>query len=181
MGFQKFLFGFVAVLAFMGAGESTWAKNRCGDVMRTVGMPTQTAVRPLNEIKDLVVMTYNVENLFYRVGQFERMAGKKFRQKPGGQGQRPKPEYEVRGVSEAIKDVNPDVIILEEVENVFALDHLNEQYLDHAYQSVLVQGNDARGINVGFLIKKNLPFHMEVESHKDMTWYDPVDKENSPL
>src|SRR5690606_14403915 len=34
-----------------------------------------------------------------------------------------------------------------------------------------------RGINVGFLIKKDLPLKIHVETHKELTWIDPIKPE----
>ena len=68
-------------------------------------------------------------------------------------------EKKLRAVSDAIKQVNdgvgPDIIALQEVENVGILERLRSDFLAGlGYQpAVLKEGNDKRGIDVAFLSK----------------------------
>jgi len=69
----------------------------------------------------------------------------------------------------AILEANPDILAVEEVENLTTLRLFNDKYMDNAFdQIVLLDGNDARGIDVGLLIKKqtNLKI-LEIRSHAD--------------
>lgn len=61
--------------------------------------------------------------------------------------------------------MNPDIVVLQEVENLAVLQDLNSGELGGAYGTqVLIDANDPRGIDVGALSK--LPFSKTV-SHKD--------------
>jgi endonuclease/exonuclease/phosphatase family metal-dependent hydrolase len=68
-------------------------------------------------------------------------------------------DRKLRGVSDAIKHVNggqgPDIIALQEVENIGILERLRTDYLTGlGYQpAVLLEGKDTRGIDVAFLSK----------------------------
>lgn len=68
-------------------------------------------------------------------------------------------DQKLRVVSDAIKQVNggqgPDIIALQEVENIGILEHLRSDYLEGlGYQpAVLLEGKDKRGIDVAFLSK----------------------------
>jgi endonuclease/exonuclease/phosphatase family metal-dependent hydrolase len=73
-----------------------------------------------------------------------------------------------KGVGAVIKSMNPDIVVLSEVENTGVLQDLNATELAGAYASmVLVEGNDQRGIDMG-LLSKIAPD--KVVSHKDDTF-----------
>jgi hypothetical protein len=130
----------------------------------------QPAERRLEDIKQLRVMTYNVENLFMHVGK----------------GPNPKeiakdPE-ELVGVAAAIRAENPDIIIVVEVERDFStLSAYNDHYLGGLYRPLMVSGNDQRGINIGFLVKRDLPFHVVLESNRGYLGVDPINPSEGPI
>ena len=78
-------------------------------------------------------------------------------------------ERKLTVLAAAILQVNdgrgPDVIALQEVENIAILERLRTQYLQAADYgpAVLIDGNDSRGIDVAFLTR--LPLHGEVRLH----------------
>lgn len=140
-----------------------------------------THPRKLTNLNQLVIMTYNVENLF--VTEIDRTTGidnkeaskKKKKPAPKAEGENEiKSPESLDGVAKAIKDVNPDIIIAEEVDNLHALETLNVTRLNGEYECFLIEGNDQRGIDVGFMVKKDLPLIVEEETHKDFMWMDPV-------
>jgi endonuclease/exonuclease/phosphatase family metal-dependent hydrolase len=64
-----------------------------------------------------------------------------------------------------IKALNADIVVLAEIENKAILDDLNATELGSAYgQTILIEGNDSRGIDIGVLTKL-VPD--SVVSHKD--------------
>lgn len=134
--------------------------------------------RELQTLKTLRLMTYNVENLFLHVGKFERTSAFEMNQKTDAHD---KPEEEVRAIGGVIREENPDVIVLQEVESVEAMDNLNQKFLGGQYRTMMIPGNDTRGINIGFLIKSDLDLQAKLETHKDIMWMDPVDKKEIPL
>lgn len=75
-------------------------------------------------------------------------------------------EYEAKvgALAAVLRELNPDVAVLQEVENETVLQDLAER-VDPAYTAVeLVEGNDFRGIDIGAISK--IPFD-SVVSHKD--------------
>lgn len=69
----------------------------------------------------------------------------------------------VQAVASVVADLDPDVMILPEVENVSVLEALDEA-LDGAYpQRTILQSNDSRGLDVGALSKISFD---DVVSHK---------------
>jgi endonuclease/exonuclease/phosphatase family metal-dependent hydrolase len=54
----------------------------------------------------------------------------------------------------AIEEAAPDILAVQEVEDVYSLRIFNEEFLSRYFrQIVLVDGNDPRGIDVGFLVR----------------------------
>lgn len=106
----------------------------------------------------LSVMAYNLENLFDNVSDH---------------GETPVPtnvlEKKLAQVAKGILQVRdgagPDVLFVEEVENLNVLKMLNEKHLKGLYQTVtLLESNDERGIDVGVLSK--LPLAAEPVLHQ---------------
>ena len=66
-------------------------------------------------------------------------------------------DFKLQSIAQTIRQVDggPDIIAVQEVENVTILDRLASEYLaDFGYQpAILIEGEDLRGIDVGFLSK----------------------------
>ncbi|MBI2387651.1 MAG: hypothetical protein HYV14_16820 [Elusimicrobia bacterium] len=130
-------------------------------------------VRALSSIKELKMGSYNVLNLFENVGKHVPDPANPGKLKKISDA-RPKEEWSLREQGKVILENDLDVVTLEEVENIAALRDFNERFLNGKYDVHLIEGNDERGIDVAFLVKKDLPFLVEQRSHKDETWVDPV-------
>lgn len=135
------------------------------------GAAAPPATRALSAVKKLRVGTYNVLNLFQKVGKYERQADGTMRQTSG---RVDKEEASRHAQAKAILEEDLDVVVLQEVENITALEDFNREHLGGAYRAFLIEGNDERGIDVAFLIKKDLPFDVEQRSRKGETWKDPA-------
>ena len=116
------------------------------------------------EIERLRIGSYNVFNLEWLKGKFveDPATGQKVQVAPA---MKKSPES-LREIAGIILRENPDIMALQEVEDGQALEKFNSEYLQDKYIVLLIEGNDGRGIDVGFLIKKDLPFDIEVQSHK---------------
>ncbi|WII73677.1 hypothetical protein QJS83_07290 [Bdellovibrio sp. 22V] len=69
-------------------------------------------------------------------------------------------------IAKALKEINADVIMLCEVGGFESLKNFNQLFMDDAYSPCLIEGNSERNIDVGFLIRKNLPFYFDLQSNK---------------
>jgi endonuclease/exonuclease/phosphatase family metal-dependent hydrolase len=177
---------FLTVAPSWGQGSSP--TKSCDSIFLSLPHPKSTVVplkntesvstvRQFSEIPVLRLMTYNVKNLFTHVGDFDRVGPNKFQKtKPS----KDKPEQELIGVAQAINESNPDVIVMQEVEGQSVLEDFNNHYLNGQYQTFLTPGNDGRGIDIGFLLKKDLPLKVVKESYKNLQWNDPADN-NHPV
>lgn len=136
------------------------------------------ATRELSTVKEIKMMAYNVENMFMRLGKFAKMTPEDFNKMTASE---IKPTNELEGLAVAIKDEAPDFIVMEEVEDIETLTKFSQDYLGDVYQPFLVDGNDQRGIQIGYLVKKDLPLQVTLESHKTATWTDPNDRREHQL
>ncbi len=130
-------------------------------------------LRPLDSIRELKLGSYNVLNLFQKVGKHVPDPDNPGKLKRVSDA-RPKEEWSLREQGKAILENDLDVVTLQEVENAQALEDFNRDHLGGKYKVFLIEGNDERGIDVAFLVKKDLPLQIEHRSHKDETWIDPV-------
>lgn len=150
------------------SSESLFRKKpRVPVVANNSSANAQVKTRQLETVTSLKMMAYNVENLFMRLGKFERISDEEFKRITDAE---VKPEAELEGIATAITDSNPDFIVMEEVEGVEAIQRFSEDHLNNKYKAMLVEGNDERGIQIGFLVKRDLPLDITLETHKDATW-----------
>ena len=129
---------------------------------------------------ELVGVAYNFENLFLHRGKHERISDTLFKLIEGS-GPEPKDINELKEQVEIIRELSPHFIIGSEIEDLETLEQFNREFLADQYRVVLVEGNDGRGIDIGFLIRKDLEHDLEVRTHKHITWTDPVTNRIGPI
>lgn len=142
------------------------------DAIRILGAAPAAAVpvagaRPARPERQpgVVVATWNLQNFFdgwddpYREDEQTEPASVS----PGRR----------RRIADALIALDADLICLQEVENRFALEEFVAAYVpDLGYEVVLVEGNDARGIDVALLTR--LPIE-SVTSHRQREFRDAAD------
>jgi endonuclease/exonuclease/phosphatase family metal-dependent hydrolase len=77
-----------------------------------------------------------------------------------------KPLQKCLALAKTLKDIDADVVMLCEVGGFESLKYFNELFLGGAYSPVLTEGNSNRNIDVGFLVRRNLPFYFDLQSNK---------------
>tara|TARA_R110002072_G_scaffold64203_4_gene159585 strand:- start:24187 stop:25176 length:990 start_codon:yes stop_codon:yes gene_type:complete len=70
-------------------------------------------------------------------------------------------------LSRTIKRISPDILFACEVGGIDSLKKLNSQYLDDQYIPSVIEGNSDRGIEIGYLINKDLELHCEQYTHRN--------------
>lgn len=118
----------------------------------------------------LRVTTFNVENLFNRYAflnePWANRSYEKFIQAigvvsiAGRQGDLvPEPTTIIQrnNTALAIEDAAPDILAVQEVENIETLRIFNDEFLSNYFGDIyLLEGNDPRGIDVGFMVRAKL-------------------------
>lgn len=74
-------------------------------------------------------------------------------------------ELRTDSVAQSIRRERADVIFLSEIMNHESLLELS-RVLDDQYEPAMIEGNDAWGKDVAVLIRKSLPFEVEIQSHR---------------
>lgn len=156
------LFSSLFLLASVGCGQ---APLNPALMPRQVGPMNVRAnsvapTTPGRQAGTLRLATYNIRNLFDGI------------QNPGKEPEKAKPEKEKAALSQAMHEINADVIGLQEVESKEVLTQFRDQYLaDMGYREVvLIEGNDTRGIDVALMSRYPVT---AVKSHKEVRFPVP--------
>lgn len=72
-----------------------------------------------------------------------------------------------KALARSLKEIDADIVMLCEVGGLESLTHFNELFLGQAYSPALLEGNSDRHIDVGFLVRKELPFYFDLSSNKN--------------
>ncbi len=74
-----------------------------------------------------------------------------------------------KNTANAILEADPQLLAVAEVENLTTLRLFNSKYMGNAFDRILlIDGNDARGIDVGFLLRKGVAAEiLEIRTHVD--------------
>ncbi|HRK08002.1 MAG TPA: endonuclease/exonuclease/phosphatase family protein [Pseudobdellovibrionaceae bacterium] len=72
-----------------------------------------------------------------------------------------------RQIAAIIRELNPDILMLSEVGGAESLANFANLFLNGEWQSQLIEGNSDRGIDVGYLVRRDLGFVVELNSHRE--------------
>lgn len=120
--------------------------------------------RSISDIKDLVVVEQNFENL----GRFVEISTD--HQGHPHEKILEKSNEKKKSLALRILSSQPqaDIIIGVEIKDIQTATDFAEKFLNGQYQPILIEGNDQRGIDVGYFVKKDLPFDFEIQSHRNL-------------
>lgn len=123
--------------------------------------------------RKLRICELNAENLFistdYYAGEdLERISEDGWRVLALPQLRRnQKPLAKCWGLAKAILDIEPDVLLLVEVGGRDSLEAFNRHFLADGFTPYFIEGNSRRNIDLGFLVRKGLPFRAEASSNRE--------------
>ncbi|OFZ19946.1 MAG: hypothetical protein A2Z20_07740 [Bdellovibrionales bacterium RBG_16_40_8] len=116
-------------------------------------------------------MQFNVENLFLILDLYKNQDLKKItEQEWRGLTNSITPNKSIKKVwdlANIIQDINPDIVMLNEVGGLESLENFNKFFLNSRFKTYLKEGNSLRGIDVGYLISNTLSSKALLISHKD--------------
>jgi len=78
-----------------------------------------------------------------------------------------KPLKKTLALAEAVLDVFPHVVAVNEVGGMESLRHFNRLFLEDRYEEYLVEGNSDRGIDVGYLVRRDWKKKIVFRSHRE--------------
>lgn len=122
--------------------------------------------------KHLKLCELNLENLFISLehhegGSFDNLSESEWRRLALPQlRNKQKPLNKLWGLTSAILDIDPDILMLIEVGGKESLDHFNHYFLKDAYKSYFLETNSNRSIDLAFLIKKDLKLKAKAISNR---------------
>ena len=134
------------ILALLLVGQLTFATSPCG--IDFIPFQYLEGGRALSEIEDLKVASYNVLNLNASKNGITKNTD------------------EVLGVANVIKSEKLDIVVLQEVQSMNALELLNKNFLNGEYKPLLISGNGG-SIEIAFLVKKDLPLKLKLSTNRD--------------
>lgn len=118
----------------------------------------------------LKVLQWNVENLFlfldyYNQENFNEISENQWQGMTSSlRGN--KPLVKVQEIAQIILQENPDVCVFCEVGGTESLNNLNKYFLKDRYLVKMRKSNSRRGIDVGFLVRKELPWIASVKTNR---------------
>lgn len=91
-----------------------------------------------------------------------------------------KPLQKTKQLAQVILEKSPDILMLCEVGGLESLKNFSTLFLGDTYSPALIEGNSDRNIDIGFLIKKDLPFYFDINSnrHRLLHFLYPHEREN---
>jgi endonuclease/exonuclease/phosphatase family metal-dependent hydrolase len=128
------------------------------------------------------ITTFNLENLFNRYAFLDRAWAQRDYEKfvqavdvvslASRQGDLVKDEITViqrNNTAQAILDASPDILVVQEIENIYSLRIFNDTYLDNYFDRIIsIDGNDPRGIDVGLMVRAGLDVEIiNIRTHFD--------------
>ena len=78
-----------------------------------------------------------------------------------------KPLKKTLWLAQSLLEIDADFILVNEVGGEESLTNFAREFLDDKYQAHVIEGNSERGIDVGYLVKKDLPFAVELHTNKN--------------
>jgi len=119
----------------------------------------------------LRLVEFNVENLFlfldhYKGQDLSRVTEREWQSFTASTIPN-KPIQQVRELARAVTDLDADILALCEVGGVESLTNFSKYFLSDRYAVHLLEGNSDRGIDIGYLVKRSLPFTYDLISHKN--------------
>lgn len=121
--------------------------------------------------RKLKIVQLNAENLFlfmdfYKGENLSNMTEIQW-QNLSSSTQSNKSLSKTKWLAEAVLDMNPDILLLSEVGGWESAQNFNRHFLNNTYEVLMAEGNSDRGIDVAFLLRRELGFSSLLLSYKD--------------
>ena len=120
---------------------------------------------------------WNIENLFLLMDKYQgedlsTISNEKWQSFSIGYRTSNKHIQKIEDAAKVIEDINADIYMLCEVGGKESLNNFNKYFLNNKYTCILEEGTAKRGLDVGFLIKKDFNQEIEVINNKRLKLKD---------
>lgn len=75
--------------------------------------------------------------------------------------------YKTLWLAETLKDIDADIVCVNEVGGLESLHNFAHLFLNDVYEAHLIEGNSNRGIDIGYLVKRSFTGKYELRTHKN--------------
>lgn len=122
----------------------------------------------------LTLCEFNVENLFLSMAYYEgkpieEISESQWTNLALSQFQKlQKPQKKLWALAKTLQEIQPDIVMMVEVGGEESLQNFNRHFLADAYDLYFVEGNARRGIDLAFLVNRNLGLPVEARSNRDL-------------
>lgn len=82
-------------------------------------------------------------------------------------------------LANVFSDINADIYGLCEIGERESIEFFNDNYLDNQYDIFHLKGNSQRGIEIAFLVRKNLPFQSKIKGFSHRSFDNPYTEEKT--
>ncbi len=149
-------------------------RNSCRQALLGGATPFETLKKVLDGTtwpegakENFAFMEFNLLNMIDHEDAMKMDDGKKFVE--SGYKYFAKPLAQLEGVSRVFKKYRPMLAFCVEISSVKIMKDYDQEFLGNQYEEFLIEGNDPRGVDVGLMVRKDLPLEVEVHSHKNLT------------
>lgn len=174
--------------------------SECATLLKTeAALKTAESPRKLIRLQDrpqIIVTQWNVENVMEYRGKHEYSGvdrnSRKYKHKKARDHDRHMQDWKFAAKQQKINKVGQywglpdselsDFVFAQEIENLNMANKLfNTGVLEGKYRTFLVEGNDGRGIDVALAVRSNLAVDVEIFTHREVEWYDPIERTRARL
>lgn len=120
--------------------------------------------RDLDLDPDIKLATYNLQDMVFNENTV------KFK----------KDHENLKIIANIIEQEKINFLVLEEIQNREVLDLFNKEYLNNKYLSLVIDGND-QNRKIAFLIDKDLPIKVDIQTFSHLKTYNKLEKAELPL
>lgn len=85
-----------------------------------------------------------------------------------------KPEDKINQIKNIIEKESPDILMLLEIGGIESLKDFNRKYLSSNYTDYIMPSNSDRGIEMGYLVKKDFKKQLELKTHINRVIENPA-------
>jgi exonuclease III len=130
--------------------------------------PLQT---PGSNIGKLRIAQLNAENLFLFFDQdlppdWQNLSEKEW-QKLSQASVQNKNLKKALWLGQSLLEIDADIVLVNEVGGEESLVNFAKFFLNDIYKAYVIEGNSDRGIDIGYLVKRDLPVNVELHTHKN--------------